>query len=399
MKNTTLKLVFALCFSIFIGFTAILGLFHFSMKNHIKANAHQAIQYTISSFFSPYMEDGEEIEEESSENASSEEISAIASYILVDKNYNTTIDNIYSKKQKDIAKWFAEHPTPEGNITHLKLNKRKYFAAQIKTNKEIQLIDGIWIIYVDVTPEIKMVASIDLAILIIMLLSGISTALTGMRIGLNIEKDQKKQKQFFENASHELKTPLMSIQGYAEGIHDGVIKDQEHAISVILNETDKMTSLVDEILCLSRIESGETKLSLEKVSVQDVVNNCLVSIETMVMKKGIVLEANIEKGFVSADPMQFETAVMNLLTNAVKYTKSRIIISYNGKELKIWNDGSCISKEEAINIFERFYIGKNGNTGIGLALTKEIVEKHGWKIYANSIYNGTQFVINFSSWF
>ena len=186
------------------------------------------------------------------------------------------------------------------------------------------------------------------------------------------------------------------VTGYAEGIYDGIITDQKHAVCVIMNETDKMTALVDVILCLSRIESGETELCIEDISVEAVMNNCLVSLESVVIKKGIEVKTDIAGGTVQADAAQMETAVMNLLANAVKYADQRIAICYDKKRLIIWNDGSGITDEDAPHVFERFYIGKNGNTGIGLALTKEIIERHGWRICADTADGGTRFIVRFS---
>ena len=97
-----------------------------------------------------------------------------------------------------------------------------------------------------------------------------------------------------------------------------------------------------------------------------------------------------------ADASSFETAVMNLLSNAVKYAGSKIVVSCDEHSLSVWNDGGELSENDTKNIFDRFYIGKNGSTGIGLALTKEIVSRHGWKIGVENRSGGPLFTIRFS---
>ena len=175
------------------------------------------------------------------------------------------------------------------------------------------------------------------------------------------------------------------------------VKQQVSSLApIVMSETDKMASLVDEILCLSRIESGQVQLKIESVCVADSVNNCLITLESVILKKGLRIETDMAGSCLPADAAQLDTAVINLLSNAVKYASHRIVILFDGRKLSIWNDGSSIDKEEAARIFDRFYIGKTGNTGIGLALTKEIIERHGWRIRVeNGSAGGTQFVVDF----
>lgn len=386
MKHTTLKLIAVLCFILLLAFTAILATFHFIMDNYIRANAYKAILQAVRETNS------ESVNDEYDEG----NLSAMtASWLFVDKDYNSFRKNL--KNRKELLLWCKEHPDVDGDISYATINHRAYYVAQASNYEidEIDGIDGIWILYVEVTAEKALIDHVDFSILVVMVFCAGIACFAGIRIGVNIERGQERQKKFFENASHELKTPLMAIQGYAEGIYDGIIADQKHAVCVIMNETDKMVALVDEILCLSRIESGETRLDIENVSLQEVVNNCLVSLEYVVLKKKLKVETHLEKGDVQADAMQLETAVINLLTNAVKYAERQIIISFDGRKLSVWNDGSNISKEDAVHIFDRFYIGKNGNTGIGLALTKEIIERHGWKIRVENYEDGNRFIIYF----
>jgi len=391
MKRTTLKLISVLFLTLLLAFTAILLVFHHLMDDHIQSNAEQAIDYVREELGNPelYYDDTALFNWEQTHDMPS----MLASCLLVDDTYKTQSYEL--AKRRELARWCSHHKLPGGLTQRVSLGGREYFVAQMKNTTDEESGQGIWIVYVDVTGENALIHRMDLYMIVIMVLCAGIACFSGIRIGVSVERGQERQKKFFENASHELKTPLMSIQGYAEGICNGVIQDEKHAASVILSESDKMTALVEEILCLSRIESGETKLHREKISVSEIVNNCLVSLESVIIKKGIAVETHLSGSEVLADVANLETAVTNLLSNAVKYGKSKIVILCDDHSLSIWNDGEMLSKEDASHIFERFYIGKNGSTGIGLALTKEIIERHGWDLRLNNREDGPEFIIRF----
>ena len=391
MKRPTLKLISLLCITLLLAFAAILEVFNYTMTNHLATNAGKAINYVVQDLEDPrliYDDSGfYNIEEDDS-------LSAVASCLLVDKNYSAGSYEL--TKRRELAQYCGQHPSVGGEIEYVSVSGRQYYVTQIYDVTGLETDGGIWIVYVDVTSEQALIHRIDVSMLVIMALCAALACYAGIRIGVSIESGEERQKKFFENASHELKTPLMSIQGYAEGIYSGVIPDQKHAVSVILSESDKMAALVDEILCLSRIESGETRLQLENVPVDEAVNNCLVSLESVIQKKNLQIETHLFDVSVRADASSFETAVMNLLSNAVKYAGSKIVVSCDEHSLSVWNDGGELSENDTKNIFDRFYIGKNGSTGIGLALTKEIVSRHGWKIGVENRSGGPLFTIRFS---
>jgi hypothetical protein len=394
MKHATLKLVSLLSITLILAFAAILTVFHSMMNSHIEANANQAIDYLADQLNNPYLfyEDAGKYYAEETEG--DDESSSVASCLLVDSKYNPQPYEL--TKRRELADWCGANPDVGGGIKSVGLGNHEYFVTQVKNVTDYEDGQGIWLVYVDVTAEKSLILRIDKYMLLIMAFCAALASFFGIRIGVSAERGQERQKKFFENASHELKTPLMSIQGYADGIYTGVIPDQKHAASVIMSETDKMAALVDEILCLSRIESGESKLRLENVSVRDVVNNCLVSLESVILRKKLQVDTHLSDVTIQADPARFETAVINLLANAVKYAGSRIAISCDDKSLSVWNDGGRLSRNDAAHLFDRFYTGKNGSTGIGLALTKEIIERHGWRIILENGDDGPLFIIRFS---
>jgi signal transduction histidine kinase len=107
-----------------------------------------------------------------------------------------------------------------------------------------------------------------------------------------------------------------------------------------------------------------------------------------VNRRNLSVSLELDEGYVNGDPEKLEHAVANLITNSVKYACSQIEISWKNQVLSIWNDGGELSTEDFSHMFERFHTGQNGNSGIGLALSKEIVEMHGWKLSAKNDRHG-----------
>ena len=252
---------------------------------------------------------------------------------------------------------------------------------------------GSVISYVDVTGEIKMIGQIDFFFILTALLIGTLSTISGYYIGRKLEQNQLSQKQFFENTSHELKTPLTAIQGYAEGIENGVITDLPRTGQVITAQTSKMSRMIEEILCLARIESGSVQLEKEPVYIDELIQNCLMPFEGAVQNKGLDIKLELSEVKVNADADKLEHSVSNLLLNAIKYAKTQIIITCDCKNICISNDCAPMSEDTLKHIFDRFYTGRDGNTGIGLSLAKEIIELHGWRIHAKRITDGIKFTI------
>jgi len=217
---------------------------------------------------------------------------------------------------------------------------------------------------------------------------------------------EKNQKQFFQNASHELRTPLMSIQGYTEGIRSGVFTP-DVATGVILEESNKMSELVDDILYLSRLnEKEESQLSLVPCPVDVLLISCLERVGIIAKKANKKLVECLEPAsglLITTDSDKLERAIINILTNAIRYAASEVQITafkHDG-ELKIiiTNDGPLIDEKDLPHIFDRFYKGKGGNTGIGLAITQDIIISLGGSVEAMNTTQQAcavvQFVITF----
>lgn len=209
-------------------------------------------------------------------------------------------------------------------------------------------------------------------------------------------ESENVQKRFFQNASHELRTPLMSIQGYAEGIKYHVIPENE-ATDVILKESGKMASLINEILFLSKMETTEPEF--ENVNIAELMAEVSDNFRLMAKENNInILCETKVKPIISADIKLLDRLLGNLVSNGIRYAKSEIKlsceISDNNIVIKVSDDGNGIAKEDLPHIFERFYKGKGGKFGIGLSMASDIAKLHKGRLEVDSGEKGTVFKLS-----
>lgn len=216
-----------------------------------------------------------------------------------------------------------------------------------------------------------------------------------------LEEYDKAQKTFLQNASHEFRTPLMSIQSYAEGIKYEVV-DSATAADIIIDETRRMTHLVEDLLYLSRLDTIEENYHFVNLDFNELVKSCIDRLNGIAAKNNILISANIanKKIIFHGDEEKLSRAIMNIISNCIRYANSCITISskvvnHDRLKLTISDDGPGFENDEISNIFERFYKGKKGNTGLGLAISKNVVEKHNGKITAENSSSGALFTIEF----
>ena len=199
----------------------------------------------------------------------------------------------------------------------------------------------------------------------------------------------RSQKEFFRNASHELKTPLMSVQGYAEALKDKVIpeEEKEQSLQLIIRESERMKALVDEFIYLSKMETLQENYSFEALNLPDAVIEAVHSVQSLALEKGVTIETNIaesEKNFYG-DPEKIHRLLLNILSNAVRCAQSNVKLEVQGNsKIKISDDGIGFKETELENVFEPFYRGKNGGSGLGLSISRAIVEKHAGSITAGN---------------
>lgn len=224
-----------------------------------------------------------------------------------------------------------------------------------------------------------------------------------------IKKLEKIKRDFVVNVSHELKTPLTAIKGFAETLEDEVNEESLHYLQIIMRHTNRLINIVQDLLILSELEHDNFKLLLTKIDVKVIVDNVIKLFEPKIKEKGISLSVNIEPNLpkLKLDVYRIEQVLVNLIDNAFKYTDEGSIdiniyqdAENDNVKIEVVDTGVGIKKEDAQRIFERFYIvdksrsRRVGGTGLGLSIVKHIILNHGGDITIDSTYgNGTKFII------
>jgi len=207
------------------------------------------------------------------------------------------------------------------------------------------------------------------------------------------------QRTFLQNASHELRTPLMSVQGYAEGIVKGVFSDNVHAAQIICEESKRLTSLVEQLLVLSKIDNNTYNINMTKINLKDIMKDYIQRINGFAIKnekKLILIEENYQIPVLIDDELLFRV-VVNITSNSIRFSKDRVEIHIykdtNNAYVKISDDGHGIAEEDLPHIFDRFYKGKGGNFGLGLSIAKSSIISMKGSIQAYNLDTGAEFLI------
>lgn len=218
------------------------------------------------------------------------------------------------------------------------------------------------------------------------------------------------QKEFVADVSHELKTPITSIMGYADTLLEGEYdkETQEKFLNVIATEARRMARLVTDLLTLSRYDNNKKIAQKEAFDLGDLVKKCQDKLAIEIKKKNHSVNCFVTADVppVYADKDDIERVVLNILTNSIKYTKDngeiKIYVGfvYNDAYIKIFDNGIGIPEEDLNRIFERFYrvdkarTRELGGTGLGLSIAKEILDKNGGSIDIKSVVGqGTEVVV------
>ncbi|MGG3520060.1 HAMP domain-containing sensor histidine kinase [Bacillus pseudomycoides] len=214
---------------------------------------------------------------------------------------------------------------------------------------------------------------------------------------------EKTRKEFISGVSHELKTPLSVIRSFAEGIKDGVSKDNTYYTDVILEETENMNRLIVEMLELAKLESGTYKLEMSTFSLGELVQQVYTKLLFSMEEKQLQVEIDANPSiYVEANRNRIEQVVVNLLSNAIRYTpdgkeiRIRVIENEEKVKVEIENTGNPIPEESLQKIWDRFYrldasrSRHTGGTGLGLSIVKNILELHHAKY---GVYNTNDSVV------
>jgi len=223
-----------------------------------------------------------------------------------------------------------------------------------------------------------------------------------------IEEANRNKTQFVSDVSHELRTPLASIKGFISTIRSDKEMDEKTRVEfmkIVEDETDRLTRIIEELLDISRIESGRLKLNIRSFDLLELVFKNMENIRKLAEERGVSVEKDVEKGIppVYADQDKTTQIIINLLSNAIKYNKKggkvKVVLRKEDGfiRVEVADTGMGISENDLPHMFEKFYRAERTSseapgTGLGLALTKNLVEVQGGKISVESKLNkGSKF--------
>lgn len=305
--------------------------------------------------------------------------------------------NIQNAEQ-DILAYYDSQGLPFGQIRTMKTDTGYYVMVLYEDvfSWNGELIPTI--MYLNIQPIVQYTGTLNWMLISVFLCVAAIMSLIGFRLGGKIEESQENQRRFFQNSSHELKTPLMAIQGYAEGIQTGVV-DPIHSAEVIMQESDRLTRMVEEILYISKIDVHQLVLHIAVLDVRELLYDCLRSAEPIQNKKqcSVITDVPDAPVRVRCDEDQLTRAFMNVLINGMRHCRQNVWLSCKADRhiitISIRDDGGGMDPQDLPHVFDRFYSGKKGNTGIGLALAADIIRLHKGSITADNDKDGAVFVI------
>ncbi|MFL2760209.1 MAG: ATP-binding protein [Dehalococcoidia bacterium] len=214
----------------------------------------------------------------------------------------------------------------------------------------------------------------------------------------NIRQLENTRKEFVSNVSHELRSPLASVKAMVGTLENGALEDKKAATDFIIRidkDVDRMTSLVSDLLELSRLESGQEDIELEPVELRSLVEDAISMITNQVIGAPEISCKIFENVEILGNKQKITQILINLLQNSVKFTPAEGTISVETKsnggfvEVSVLDSGIGIAAEHLPHLFERFYkvdkARRDGGTGLGLAIVKHIVQAHGGAVYADSV--------------
>jgi signal transduction histidine kinase len=216
-------------------------------------------------------------------------------------------------------------------------------------------------------------------------------------MGMKLNEYIKYQKQFVSNVSHELKTPLAAIRGFSQYLYEGETEEQDlKKISFhLINESDRLTRLINELLILSQFDNATPDLNAGKEDLSELTGCVIHEMKASAEKRGISIKADLTTGvWVNVNKTLMSHAIANILENAIKYSHAEGHISVETyldsatAVIKISDQGIGIKESELALVQERFYRSGNSNlvsgSGLGLSLCREIVQKFGGQLLIES---------------
>jgi two-component system phosphate regulon sensor histidine kinase PhoR len=216
-----------------------------------------------------------------------------------------------------------------------------------------------------------------------------------------IRRLERARRDFVANISHEFRTPLTAIQGFAETLLDGALEDSDNSrrfLRIIHDHALRLSRLTEDLLKLARIEAGQLALEIKPAAIDSILDSCIETGRMKAVQKNIALETEYppDLPLLHADVRSLQEILQNLLDNAIRYTPDggrislRAVVCGSEMKLSVSDTGIGIPKADQQRIFERFYrtdaarSRESGGTGLGLSIAKHLVEAHGGRIQVES---------------
>jgi two-component system, OmpR family, sensor histidine kinase CssS len=204
------------------------------------------------------------------------------------------------------------------------------------------------------------------------------------------------QKTFFQNVSHELRTPLQTIKSNAEGVLHGILEPKSSS-KLIIGETDELTEMVEDLLCISRIDSFQNSMAIEEYDLRELLSSCAERQRSLANERGLeyVFYFDDDPVLFRCDAKDLTRAFSNLISNAIRYARGKIVFSCQLMEdritVSIVDDGEGIAPQDLPHVLDRFYKGPRGKHGIGLSIVKAIATLYKGRIDVRSSDAGSSF--------
>lgn len=216
----------------------------------------------------------------------------------------------------------------------------------------------------------------------------------------NLVRYDHSQKTFIQHASHELKTPIMIINSYAQSVKDGVMpkKDLGETMDVIIGESQRMDQRVKELIYYTKLDTLKDETpQRDRIKFGPAAEDIIELLH--VQREDLAFHIDGENTEFYVDQEQWKVLMENLVENALRYAQEKINVkgSEDGRYsvLEVYNDGETIAEEDRVHLFDPFYKGAKGKFGLGLAIVKRIVELHQGDIHIEKRENGISFIVRF----
>ena len=400
MKNIKLRIVYLILCSALLLFALFMLAVNLIIPAHFVREAKKALisEAEYQNRTIPYTDDGSFFDDGWNDTEEHFLTPSIVFLELDNANQSSGWNRDAYRLEKELLEYCKGRDLSLNQCYTFKTDKHHLIFMSVQEEQDDWEKPYAYIMYIDIGPITRYIVTLNWAFFAVLLAISSVMCLLGFRFGRDIEKEAERQQTFFQNASHELKTPLMAIQGYAEGIQAGVM-DTGSAAEVILEESDRMTELVEELLDISKIDMGRQQLALSEMDIRELLYDSIRAVESAAAASGITIAPDFseEPIMVKCDDTQMRRAVTNILTNGLRYARSELRLACRADRrqvtIRIQDDGDGIAEADLPHIFDRFYMGRSGKSGIGLALTREIIHLHKGTTRARNVDTGAVFEI------